>query len=49
MILKNLPHPGFFTLFHREGKLFGAKIANYLNLNYIIIIKLDPNPRMDQV
>jgi hypothetical protein len=28
LVLKNLPHPGFFAVFHREGNLFMAKIAN---------------------
>jgi hypothetical protein len=30
MNLVNLPHPGFFTVFHRVKELFNAKIANYL-------------------
>jgi hypothetical protein len=33
MILENLPQPGFFAVFHREGNLFRAKIANSSVLN----------------
>jgi hypothetical protein len=30
MNFQNLPHPGFFAVFHRGKEFFRAKIANYL-------------------
>jgi hypothetical protein len=47
MILKNLPHPGFSAVFHREGKIFKAKIANSLVSIKKVQKPLEPNPSID--